>query len=557
MTKWGNFIRIVMYVLFILILAVSLFDAAKVEIDSVWNSPSYELTEGWTLSVDGEVVDDAFKIPAVVDFGPLGGRSVVISRRLSEDGTATNSLMFRTSQKTVEVYLDGETIYTYDANLSSRRGQIPGYINHFVWLPKDYQGKLLEIAMVGYSGKTSGTFYPVYLGSRVSQIMELLIYDGFSLFFGILILLTSATVFILAVTLFRKMEVRKSANAFAGIELCAGLWIVSGSMSMQLLIHNQVFMLLTGVVSMYLLPVFITRFVTTMYKIPESEYFTRIVQIFPVGFIVVSILQYYNLASYYASFTPGAIVLFLYLLALVGFCYKAYRNENKEIKQFLIAILWLLSSVVGELILLLIPRHTLLNALILHAAILAFGVVLLRQVLRHVMIFVQQRGKEEYLLSLANTDGLTGVANRRAFEERLSQLREQPFEKSVGLMIFDVNNLKQLNDEKGHVAGDQLLKFIASILSKSFVHVGTVYRIGGDEFAMICAPCSRERYEAARDALLTRHKQLVDASSSVSVAFGEAFCSKQEDFVSIDELFALADGRMYKHKMEMKRGVVR
>lgn len=557
MAKWSKFIRILLYVLFILVLSVSLFDAAKVDIDSVWKSPSHELSEGWTLTVEGLVVDDDFSVPTVVDIGSLKGKSIILSRKLSEDGTATNSLMFRTSQKTVQVYLDGEEIYNYDANLSSRRGKIPGYISHFVWLPKDYRGKIVEIAMVGHSEKTSGTFYPVYLGSRVSQIMELLIYDGFSLFFGILILLTSATVFLLAVTLFRKMEVRKSAIAFAGIELCAGTWIVSGSMSVQLLIHNQVFMLLAGVVSMYLLPVFITRFVTTMYKIPQSVQFNRVVQIFPIAFIVFSLLQYYNVATYYASFTPGAIVLFIYLLALVWFCYKAYRQGNREIRQFLIAILWLLSSVFGELVLLLLPRHTLLNALVFHVAILAFGLVLLRQVLRHVMIFVEQRGKEEYLLSLANTDGLTGVANRRAFEDRLSTLRGKPFENPVGLMIFDVNNLKELNDEKGHVAGDELLKLIAGTLEKSFSQVGTVYRIGGDEFAMICSPCSTERYEVARDALFTEHRELGDASSAVSIAFGEAFWAKEDDFESIDELFSVADGRMYKHKIEMKRGVVR
>lgn len=557
MTKLGKIIRIVLYILFAVTLGINLIDAYKVEIPSIWQSTSHRIVDGWTLIVDDAVVDSDLSIPTVLDNSDLVGRKTTLSRTLSERPDHGNNLMFRTSQKTVDVYLDGKLLYSYDASLPVRHASVPGYINHFVWLPSDYQGKTLEIVMVGYSERTSGTFYPIFLESRISHVLELIRYDGLALLFGIFILLTAAAVFILSVTLFRKLAVRKSALAFAGIELCAGLWLTGGSMSAQLLIHNQVFLLVFGVFAMYMLPVFLTLFVKHMYKIPESNRLLLVVQVFPVGLMITSLLQYADIATYYTFFTPVAICLLLYLSVLIGYCYKAFRRGNRDIKQFLIAMLFLLVSVLGELVLLLLPFHTLLNALFLHVGILGFGLILLRQVLYHVMLFVEERGKEEYLLSLAHTDGLTEVANRRAFEERLQALKKQSEPYPVGLMIFDVNNLKEHNDVKGHAAGDELLRTLASILERGFDKVGTVYRVGGDEFAMICAPCDCKRYERAKEQLFSAHQDLLDISSPMSIAYGEALWLDKHDFNSLDEVYAVADERMYKQKTEMKQGRVR
>ena len=550
--------QIIGTLLFILVVLATLLDVSNMKLEPIWETNAYRLDDGWTLTIDGERRQIDFQLPTVLKSDRLTGKTVVLSRTIPDDVRHLNSLMIRTSQKSVEVRVDGERVYLYDGNLDARRLKILGYLNHFVWLGDHAPGKELEIVTVANDPRTSETFYDVYIGSRVSQIVALLQIDGFSFLFGLLILLTAAMVSLLTFTLFRKLEIRKSALSFAGIEFCAGLWIISGSMSTQLIIHNQLVLLVFGLVAMFLLPYFLTSFVINMYRIPQSKLLGRIVLVFPYGFIVISSLQLMGILTYYDILTPSAIILLSYLVLLIFFSFRAYLRGNSAVKQFLIAISCLMASVVGELVLLLLPFMTLLNALILNLGIVAFGTVLLRQVLVLVMKFVERKGKEEYLLSLAHTDGLTGLSNRRAFEERMDGIRKcSRLIHPIGLMVFDVNDLKMLNDKEGHAAGDALLREVARQLSRWFAQTGDVYRIGGDEFAMICDPCNTASYESIRKEIASDMFVRAKDPARFSLAFGEALFTPNGEFVSIDEVFAEADARMYRHKMEMKNGFVR
>ena len=544
--------------LFILVVLATLLDVSNMRLEPIWETKAYRLDDGWTLTIEGEQRQTDFQLPTVLKSDRLTGKTVVLSRTIPDDVHHLNSLMIRTSQKSVEVRVDGERVYLYNGNLDARRLKILGYLNHFVWLGDQAKGKYLEIITVANDPRTSETFYDVYIGSRVSQIVALLRYDGFSFLFGLLILLTAAMVSLLTFTLFRKLEIRKSALAFAGIEFCAGLWIISGSMSTQLIIHNQLVLLVFGLVAMFLLPYFLTSFVINMYHVPQSKLLGRIVLVFPFGFIVISSLQLMGILTYYDILTPAAIILLSYLVLLIFFSIRAYLRGNSAVKQFLIAISCLVASVVGELVLLLLPFMTLLNALVLNLGIVAFGTVLLRQVLVLVMKFVERKGKEEYLLSLALTDGLTGLSNRRAFEERMDGIRSRNrLMHPIGLMVFDVNDLKMLNDKEGHAAGDALLREVARQLSRWFSGTGDVYRIGGDEFAMICDPCNTASYESIRKEIASDMLVRATDPTRFSLAFGEALFTPNGELTSIDDVFAEADARMYRHKMEMKNGFVR
>ena len=550
--------QIIGILLFILVVLATVLDVSNVYLEPIWETNAYRLVDGWTISIDGKQRQTDFQLPTVMKSEQLTGKSVVLSRTIPDGVNHMNSLMIRTSQKSIEVRLDGDQVYLYDGNLEARRLKILGYLNHFVWLEDDAAGKDLEIITVANDPRTSETFYDVYIGSRVSQIVALLRYDGFSFLFGLLILLTAATVSLLTFTLFKNLEIRKSALSFAGIEFCAGLWIISGSMSTQLVIHNQLVLLVFGLVAMFLLPYFLTRFVTNMYHLPQSKLLGRIVLVFPLGFIVISFLQLMGILTYYDILTPAAIILFLYLILLVFYAVRAYLLGNTAVKQFLIAISCLLASVVGELILLLLPFKTLLNALILNLGIVAFGTVLLRQVLVLVMKFVERKGKEEYLLSLAHTDGLTGLSNRRAFEERMDGIRMcNRLVRPIGLMVFDVNDLKVLIDKEGHAAGDALLREVARQLTRWFAQTGDVYRIGGDEFVMICDPCNTASYESIRSKIAADMHARATDPTRFSLAFGEALFIPDGEFATIDDVFAEADARMYRHKMTMKNGTVR
>jgi diguanylate cyclase (GGDEF)-like protein len=85
----------------------------------------------------------------------------------------------------------------------------------------------------------------------------------------------------------------------------------------------------------------------------------------------------------------------------------------------------------------------------------------------------------------ARRDSLTGLPNRRAFEERLAELLVLQDERPVGLALFDVDGFKEVNDRHGHQAGDDVLRQLGRVFSRSVRASDEVFRVGGDELAVL------------------------------------------------------------------------
>jgi len=160
------------------------------------------------------------------------------------------------------------------------------------------------------------------------------------------------------------------------------------------------------------------------------------------------------------------------------------------------------------------------------------------------------------LLSLSVTDPLTGLYNRRRFEEVMQQeaaraLRYEP----VSLLIIDVNLFKQVNDRYGHQAGDEALKAVADVLKSSCRTTDTCARLGGDEFAVILPHTDLAPAQVVRDRILQRiartNVRIEDAEFPISLSIGIASLpSTAGDAAS---LIAAADAEMYRVKQASRQ----
>ncbi|NLE14618.1 MAG: GGDEF domain-containing protein [Spirochaetales bacterium] len=148
-------------------------------------------------------------------------------------------------------------------------------------------------------------------------------------------------------------------------------------------------------------------------------------------------------------------------------------------------------------------------------------------------------------------DGQTKVYNREAFEQEL--LARQYHEQDSAIFMFDVNNLKQTNDVWGHQEGDSLLASVAQILTSVFEPDGKVFRIGGDEFAVLL-PLSKKADPAARQEQLLQSVASANESRvhPISIAYGFAISNKEVG-ISLRKAFNLADEAMYRNKSEQRR----
>ena len=152
------------------------------------------------------------------------------------------------------------------------------------------------------------------------------------------------------------------------------------------------------------------------------------------------------------------------------------------------------------------------------------------------------------LESLANSDPLTGLSNRRYLQDQLRQALGiyKRYETPFALLILDVDGLKRVNDSKGHQAGDRALVQVATAMRRTLRTTDTAARIGGDEFCVLAT----NQTAAAAEPLAQRIVDAVDAETGadtpVGVSVGVVSCPEHGD--DTDALLEMADQAMYRAK---------
>jgi len=166
------------------------------------------------------------------------------------------------------------------------------------------------------------------------------------------------------------------------------------------------------------------------------------------------------------------------------------------------------------------------------------------------------KAKEQHMESIARSDPLTGVLNRRGFEREASKRLTESADDATGALLFiDLNEFKQINDSFGHEIGDQLLQIGAKRLRKSLRTCDIIGRPGGDEFVALVPDVSTAMAEklANRLAMALEEPYLIDDQTlSCAASIGLALYPKNAN--TLTGLLREADQAMYRAKARC-RGV--
>lgn len=165
---------------------------------------------------------------------------------------------------------------------------------------------------------------------------------------------------------------------------------------------------------------------------------------------------------------------------------------------------------------------------------------------------VQRRlvSEVQRMASLASSDMMTGLSNRRAFEAELLMAAEKVDRMPFGLILLDLDGLKEINDRLGHQAGDEAIKAFAQRLETSVRSEDRVARIGGDEFAVLVHGVARaevsEIYGRLTEKLLLT-EQIGGTTLTLHASSGWAHSDE-----GIDRIVKLADEALYRVKRHHK-----
>lgn len=178
-----------------------------------------------------------------------------------------------------------------------------------------------------------------------------------------------------------------------------------------------------------------------------------------------------------------------------------------------------------------------------------------RKIEKSAKVLKQQGDDLVAMKNLAYVDSLTNVKNKLAYDDTVEYINEKIRNGTAefAVIMCDLNYLKHINDNLGHMAGDEAIQKTASILCKAFP-LSTVFRIGGDEFAVIPTGLDYSRIDEKLDALKTMLESQRNISDNylerISLAFGCAVFERGKD-TSYQEVFERADKIMYEEKKKI------
>jgi len=167
------------------------------------------------------------------------------------------------------------------------------------------------------------------------------------------------------------------------------------------------------------------------------------------------------------------------------------------------------------------------------------------------MRIIRERIYKNLLKCLIIYDPLTGLYNRRCFDEQIVRESTRSFRQNqeLHLMSIDMDKLKELNDTKGHAAGDEALKLLGMVIKNSTrEHVDSAYRLGGDEFIVILPISNTKLAQMIAERIRSNYYSHTNGETTLSIGVIKFLKSSEINSKIIEEMIKKADATMYAAK---------
>jgi diguanylate cyclase (GGDEF)-like protein len=243
-----------------------------------------------------------------------------------------------------------------------------------------------------------------------------------------------------------------------------------------------------------------------------------------------------------------------YVLVIIYFSYcvirKMMMKTTKEKKHHLTGPIFIFLGVLIDIINLNFDSRV-DNSMFTRIGVLVFFILEGMQIIEKMIRQYKEGIKLQFVSRLAYHDGLTDLLNRTSFMEEQDKIEK---EHSFGLIaMFDVNDLKKMNDNYGHTKGDELIITVAHAIQHIFGELGKCYRIGGDEFVLLSHKSCTEEQFLEKKKMLPDYlkKQSEEKGFPISVAIGYTVYDEEKHHCFHDFLNE-ADNLMYEDKKRIK-----
>lgn len=520
--------------------------------------------EGWQME-DGTAADmeHLHEMPSVA---PYQEQSVFHSLPL--DLGEGKSLCFRSKNIGYQVYVDGELRYAPESRESRVYNRSLGTRWSYVPLYKEDAGALVEIRFQTVYKDARACIDHLVLGLAAGEITG--IFTGKAVAFSTCLLLLFAGLLLIIADIPANLQMDKNHELlYLGLfAISIAVWCLAETNLLQFYTDDSRLLQIVSCCSLMMIPIPLVLYLDAAFGFKKKWVVPAVCGLSAAEFTLCTILHFAGIRDYHETLTLTHVLLAISAaLLLYAMLKNAFVGRESKVRNVYKAIrtvgLMGIGFATGIDIVRYYRGHNSDSAMFVRIGLLIFILCYGSASLEKMVNAVKLGTKAEFVSQLAYRDGLTGVGNRTAFQERLEELEGQKRElPGIAIVMFDVNDLKYVNDNLGHQRGDELIVGSANIVRNAVEsEEGAVFRIGGDEFAGIFAGEDvKKRCESA----LSRFKQLMDGYNAVknqflriSIASGYAVYDKSQEEEKLMDVYQQADVRMYENKKQIKNDQVK
>lgn len=510
-----------------------------------------QLDTGWYRIENGIQIPVA--LPGTVRLEGGGDLVLYYDDLTAADGSRT--VMTKGAVYRLQIWLGDNLLHTYDDTGFPRNTQTRSKLSCSAMLSSDPEGQQLRLV---YEDQGGGVFdlQPVYLGTSGAVLRKQCADDMFTILLVFTMGMLSAVAGVISLYLHHlRMPDRRFVNISCFL-LLGGLWCILDSALLQQLSGLSPVAGYLGRCTLMLLPVPMLCFARNTATMGRFRSLRICTQLYYWNIILQLLLDLLDIVAL-ADLLPVTHLLIAGSIFLLGsLMLWEYRvTENRELRAVLLAFVLLAASGLLAIFLYWVLEIPYYN-IIFECGILIFILSLLSSITATMAANLRYKTEASVYKRLSREDRLTGLENRRAYDELLTQLETEPEKyQNVALLFLDLNHLKQTNDSYGHHAGDELIISAAKCVKSAFGKQGSCFRIGGDEFAVVMPDPTDtpEDWERRFEIFLRTYNQI--GSYPLSIAWGYSFLRDDKgNLKRFSDWKYEADQAMYRNKNQNKEG---
>ena len=482
-----------------------------------------------------------------------------LSRTFDAAGSG-RTLFFRTHNVVVNVYDGKELVYKTADNGDAN---VPVTFDNYISIPIDGDNEIHNIRLEIYKTKSGiGSCIDSVLYGSGSDIMYSVMNGSMSavVFSVVAIVLGFAFIILGALTI---KEIEKSIGCvyFGFFLILIALPLAFDTPWAYIYFKDVYFIEACSRVCILASLSALIMYVATFFEVRHINVLKALC-FMSIGLFVISlVMNYTGLMPFGSMILPTHIFIgvsaIVTAVELIYYIVKVMGNRRDVSRVYYIGLIFFLLFVIYD-ILRYYHNNTGDSYVGLRAGLFILIVTAIALCFGDILNLVKLGVKAGKLNQVAFTDANTGLGNSAAFKAKMAQLEARRINYNcIGIIQFDVNNLKIINDTKGHEMGDLLIMKAADVIAKSFGEIGSCYRVGGDEFVAIttfnhAAAACEEAIDKFED-LLERFNRNPNRPFDLRIAYGIAYYTSDMGYnKTLKEIHKIADERMYSKKKELK-----